>query len=142
MFDGILISVYLFRKLTDNYTKYWKSFKLALSLSRYIKDFLYIYRYLYKCFGFDNEYYKRVAKILAVYTDLELFCSMRGHESDADTANRIQLMYHTYMEVKQVRIGRAIINFASLTLQFNRKAKLNPLDWFLRKAARTTIATL
>lgn len=40
-----------------------------------------------------------MAKLLAYYTDLELCSSVLGMELDTDTANRIQLIYGTHLEV-------------------------------------------
>lgn len=40
-----------------------------------------------------------MARLLAIYTDLELCSSVLGLELDADTANRIQLVYRTHLEV-------------------------------------------
>lgn len=41
-----------------------------------------------------------MTRLLAIYTDLELCSSVLGLELDADTANRIQLVYRTHLEVK------------------------------------------
>lgn len=46
-----------------------------------------------------KRYYKRFIRILAVYTDLELFASTRGAEYDRDIAERIALTYQTYLDV-------------------------------------------
>lgn len=37
-------------KLTDDYHEYYKSPKLAVALARYVRQFLYVYRYLYQSF--------------------------------------------------------------------------------------------
>lgn len=48
-----------------------------------------------------HEYFRRIARLLAIYTDLELCSSVLGLELDADTANRIQLVYRTHLEVNE-----------------------------------------
>lgn len=41
---------FLIGKLTDDYHEYYKSPKLAVALARYVRQFLYVYRYLYQSF--------------------------------------------------------------------------------------------
>lgn len=40
----------LIGKLTDDYHEYYKSPKLAVALARYVRQFLYVYRFLYQSF--------------------------------------------------------------------------------------------
>lgn len=46
-----------------------------------------------------TEYFQRVTKILATYTDLELCGSISHMELDTDLADRIQLIYKIFLEV-------------------------------------------
>ena len=46
-----------------------------------------------------KRYYKRFIKILSIYTDLELCASLRGAEYDKAIAERIVLIYQTYLDV-------------------------------------------
>lgn len=41
---------FLIGKLADDYHEYYKSPKLAVALARYVRQFLYVYRYLYQSF--------------------------------------------------------------------------------------------
>lgn len=41
---------FLIGKLVDDYHEYYKSPKLAVALARYVRQFLYVYRYLYQSF--------------------------------------------------------------------------------------------
>lgn len=50
-------------------------------------------------FSQGKEYFRRVTKILAAYTDLELCGSVAGLEWDSEMANRIQLIYRIHLEV-------------------------------------------
>lgn len=52
-----------------------------------------------------KRYYKRVIKILAIYTDLELCSSIRGNEYDKTIAERLVLIYQTYLDVSQSQIA-------------------------------------
>lgn len=54
----------------------------------------------HRFFWQNHDYFRRMARLLAIYTDLELCSSVLGLELDADTANRIQLVYRTHLEVK------------------------------------------
>lgn len=47
----------------------------------------------------EKTYFRRVVKILAAYTDMELCGSVAGSEWDSDIANRIHLTYRTHLEV-------------------------------------------
>lgn len=46
-----------------------------------------------------KDYFRRITKILAIYTDLELCSSIAGMEWDSELANRIQLIYRLHLEV-------------------------------------------
>ncbi|XP_055325011.1 uncharacterized protein LOC129579209 isoform X1 [Sitodiplosis mosellana] len=89
---------FLIRKLAEDYQKYCKSPRLSIILARYLREFLYSYRHLYKGFDLGKEYFRRVTKILAAYTDLELCGSVSGLEWDTEMANRIQLIYRIHLE--------------------------------------------
>lgn len=47
-----------------------------------------------------KDYFQRITRLLATYTDLELLASVLGKELDSDVTNRIQLNYVTYLQVK------------------------------------------
>ncbi|XP_031619839.1 uncharacterized protein LOC116338602 [Contarinia nasturtii] len=89
---------FLIRKMVEDCQKYCKSPRLSITLARYIREFLYTYRYLYKGFEMGIEFFRRVTKLLVIYTDLELCGSMSGQECDNEIANRIQLTYCTHLE--------------------------------------------
>lgn len=117
---------YFISKLTKDYDKLIKP-KIAEHLSNYIRTYLYVYRYLYRSYEmvsateaprnspltqFNNyfqifpfltqgkRYFKRIIKILAIYTDMELCASIRGIEYDAAIAERVQFIYETHLQVK------------------------------------------
>lgn len=50
------------------------------------------------CFQ-GKDYFQRIARILATYTDLELLASVLGKELDSDVTNRIHMNYVTYLQV-------------------------------------------
>lgn len=50
-------------------------------------------------FSQGKEYFRRITKILAAYTDLELCGSVSHLEWDTEMANRIQLIYKIFLEV-------------------------------------------
>lgn len=111
---------YFISKLTKDYNKLIKP-KIAEHLSNYIRTYLYVYRYLYRSFEMVSKiinddkcgqlfhssyshpqgkrYFKRVIKILAIYTDMELLASVLGKEYDVTIAERIQFMYQTHLQV-------------------------------------------
>lgn len=50
-----------------------------------------------------KEFFRRVSKVLAIYADLELCSSVLGLELDTETANRIQLVFTTHLEVSSIQ---------------------------------------
>lgn len=44
-------------------------------------------------------YYQRMAKLLAIFTDLELYGSIRGKEFDVEVADRIHYVYRQLLQV-------------------------------------------
>lgn len=61
-------------------------------LCKYLQSNVFIYFQ-------GKDYFQRITKILAIYTDLELCSSVLGVELDPETANRIQFTYSTYLQV-------------------------------------------
>ncbi|XP_055295910.1 uncharacterized protein LOC129565268 [Sitodiplosis mosellana] len=84
-------------KLTKDYEKIIKP-NTADFLSHYIRTYLHIYKYLFRSLEKGKRYYKRFIKILSIYTDLELCASLRGAEYDKSIAERIVLIYQTYLD--------------------------------------------
>lgn len=46
-----------------------------------------------------KDYFQRITRLLAAYTDLELLASVLGKELDSDVTNRIDMNYDTYLKV-------------------------------------------